>query len=129
MTSTPPPAIPGDVTVVPAPEPRDAVAVATAVCQALIDARAAGITQPDYVHLHAGPRPSAGLQFSPPSPQDAWDALRGWARYRATAVTATESTARPGTYLARLTWHHDGIEFEAYAHITTAPGPDPDPGR
>jgi len=123
MTSTPPPGVPGDVTVIPAPAPRDAAAIAAAVCQALIDARAAGIPQPDYVHLHPGPSPSAGLQFNPPTPQAAWDALRGWARYRSTTVTATESTARKGTYTARVTWHHDGIAFEAYAHIT-APAQD-----
>lgn len=123
MTPNPPPAIPADVTIIPAPQPRDAAAIAATTTQALIDARAAGIPQPDYVHLHAGPVPSAALQFSPPTPQAAWNALRGWARYRNTTITATQTPA--GTYHARLTWHHDGIAFEAYAHITTTPDPDP----
>jgi hypothetical protein len=127
VTSNPPPAVPADVTFIPAPEPRDAAAIATAICQALIDARAAAIPQPDYVHFHAGTSPTAGLLFTPDSPQAAWDALRSWARYRNTTVTATQAPDRPRTYLARATWHHDSIQFEAYAHITTPP--DPGPGQ
>jgi hypothetical protein len=125
MTASPPPAIPGDVTLIPAPQPRDAAAIATTICQALIDARAAAIPQPDYVHFHAGTNPTAGLLFTPATPQDAWDALRSWARYRNTTVTATEEPGRTGTYLARLTWHHDHIAFEAYAHISAGPGQEP----
>jgi hypothetical protein len=124
MTSTPPHGIPADVTIIPAPAPRDAAAVAAAVCQALIDARAAGIAQPDHVHLHPGPAPSASLHFTPASPQAGWDALRGWARYRATTITATEKPDPDGTHHARVTWHHDGITFQANAHIP-ATGPDP----
>ena len=116
-----PPGIPGDVTVIPAPAPLDAAAVATAAAQALIDARAHGIPQPDYVYLSPGPGPSAGLQFSGTRPDAAWDALRGWARYRSAAITATEDPGRPGTYHARVKWDHDGIAFEASARITTPP--------
>ncbi len=124
MTATPPPGIPAGVTIIPAPSPQDAAAAA---CQALIDARAAGIPQPDHIYLHPGPAPSAAFQFHPATPRAAWDALRDWARYRAAAITATESAHQPGSYTARLTWHHDGIEFEAYAHITTAPSQDTAP--
>ncbi len=90
------------------------------------NARAAGITQPDYVHLSPGPRPTATLHFNPASPQAGWEALRGWARYRATTVTATETPGRTGTYTARVTWHHDGITFNASAHITAPPDHDQD---
>ncbi len=126
MTSTPPPAIPADVTVIPAPAPRDAAAVAAAVCQALIDARAAGIPQPDHVHLHPGTAPSATLHFNPPAPQAAWDALRGWARYRQATITATEPPDRDGAYHAHLTWHQDGIRFQASARI---PATSQEPAR
>jgi hypothetical protein len=127
VTSNPPPAIPADVTLIPAPQPRDAAAIAAAICQALIDARAAAIPQPDYVHFRAGTSPTASLMFTPDSPQAAWDALRSWARYRGTTVTATETPDSPGIYLARATWHHDHIAFEAYARISTPP--DQNPGQ
>lgn len=126
MTSTPPPGVPGDVTLIPAPEPRDAAAVATTTCQALIDARAAGIPLPDWIHIQAGPSPSARLQFNPPTPQAAWEALRGWAHYRSATITATETADRDTTYLASVTWHHDGIAFKAYAYITAPAAQDPD---
>ena len=119
--TTQPPGIPGDVTVIPAPQPMDAAAVTTAAAQVLIDARAAGIPQPDYVQIHPGPIPSADLQFSPGNPDTAWDHLRAWARHRLTTITAKENRTHPGTYIARVTWTHDGIDYDAYAHITTPP--------
>jgi hypothetical protein len=113
--------IPADITVIDAPAPRDAIAVATTVRTILTDARTAGLPMPDYVHHTNGTTPTATLHFTPATPHDGWEALRAWASAHHTTVTATESATRPGTYTARAEWHHDGIAFEAYAHITTPP--------
>jgi hypothetical protein len=123
MTANRPTAIPGDVTIIAATAPQDADTVAATVARTLADARTAALPLPGYVHQHAGPAPSAGLQFTAgTSPQAAWDALRAWARRHHSAVIAAESPTRPGTYTARVKWtSDDGIEFEAYASISAAP--------
>jgi hypothetical protein len=121
MPGTPAHGVPDDVTIITTPAPKDAATVAATVARTLAAARDAGLPQPDYLHQHAGHYPSVGLQFTLRADHDPWTALRTWAGTHDTEVTATESTTRPGTWTARAKWHTDGIEFEAYATITTTP--------